>query len=198
MNPRARFASLCCILLLTCAAAPAGAQDIAAGLSKYPICVSCHGLEGRSFKSHYPILAGQSEHYLFLQLSDFKDGRRRDPSMEGMAANLSTQDMRDLAAFFGSLESHPNQFIPDSGKAARGSAQAAKLGCAGCHPKTVNFTPTESPRIAAQHHDYVVKQLRDFRDGRRVNDAGVMHRITQALTDADIDDLGNYFAGIGQ
>jgi hypothetical protein len=40
------------------------------------------------------------------------------------------------------------------------------------------------------------KQLRDFRDGRRTKDAGVMHQIAQSLTDADIDELGNYFASV--
>jgi cytochrome c553 len=199
MKPKTRLAGVFWIFLLTCAAAPAGAQNIAAGQSKYPICASCHGIEGRSFKPHYPILAGQSEQYLFLQLYDFKDGRRSDSSMELMASQLSTQDMRDLAAYFGSLESHPSsRFIPNLEKAARGKAQAAKLECARCHPENSNFATKDSSHIAAQLHDYVAKQLRDFRDGRRVNDAGAMRRVTQALTDADIDDLGNYYAGIRQ
>jgi cytochrome c553 len=196
MRPRARLVGVFWILLLTCAAAPAGAQNVAAGQSKYPICATCHGIEGRSFKTHYPILAGQSERYLFGQLNDFKDGRRRDPSMDAIVPQLSTQDMRDLAAFFASIKSLPGRFIADAAKAARGRAQAAKLKCARCHPASGNFATTESSRIAGQHRDYVAKQLRDFRDGRRTNDAGDMHRIARSLTDANIDDLGEYFAGI--
>jgi cytochrome c553 len=42
-----------------------------------------------------------------------------------------------------------------------------------------------------------MKQLKDFRDGRRANDRGIMHRMAQAMTDADIEDLGNYFASAG-
>ena len=83
---------------------------------------------------------------------------------------------------------------PDS--PGRGKAKATTLGCAGCHPGAGRVALKESSRIAGQHRDYLVKQLRDFRDGRRTNDGGVMRLLTQSLTDADIDDLSNYFAGI--
>jgi cytochrome c553 len=196
MRLGASLASVFWILLLTCATAPAGAQNIAAGQSKYGICASCHGIEGRSFKIHYPKLAGQLERYLFDQLNDFKDGRRSDPSMDAIVPQLSTQDMRDLAAFFASIRARSSRFKPNSEKAARGKAKAAKAGCPGCHSRTRSFATIESSHIAGQHRDYVAKQLRDFRDGRRTNDAGVMRRIAQSLTDADIDDLGNYFASV--
>ena len=193
---RIRLDVVLLILLVCGAVAPAGAQDIAAGQRKYGLCATCHGIEGRSFKRLYPILAGQNGPYLFLQLNDFKQHRRSDPNMDAVVPQLSTQDILDLAGYFASLRPSPSQFKSDPIKAARGKAKAAKLACAGCHPRNDNLPMAKSSRIVGQHHDYLVKQLRDFRDGRRTNDAGIMRSVIQSLTDEDIDDLGNYFAGL--
>lgn len=192
---RTQLAGVVCTLLLSSGPLPAGAQDIAAGQSKHGYCASCHGIEGRSFKPHYPILAGLSENYLLVQLNDFKDGRRRDPNMDAIVPQLSAQDMRDLAAFFASVTPGASRFKPDLEKAARGRAKAALEGCAGCHPRG-KLALKATSRIDGQHRDYLAKQLRDFRDGRRANDGGVMHRIAQSLTDADIDALSEHFAGM--
>ena len=196
MAPRNILSSVCVFLLLACAGVSAGAQDVAAGQQKYGYCATCHGIEGRSFKSLYPILAGQTGPYLFLQLNDFKQGRRSDPSMDTVVTQLSTQDMLDLAGYFASLKPGPGRFKPDPIKAARGKAMEAKLACTGCHPRNDDVLMRKSSRIVGQHHDYLVKQLRDFRNGRRTNDGGTMRSITRLLTDEDIDDLGNYFAGL--
>ena len=196
MPPRTRAGGLLCILLLACSSVPANAQDSAAGERKHGYCASCHGIEGQSFKPHYPILAGQSAAYLVSQLSQFKNGRRHDPSMNTVAKQLSTQDMRDLAAFFASVEPRPGHFTPDAKKAARGKARAAKAGCTGCHARSADSASQPNPRIAGQKLDYLKKQLRDFRDGRRSDASGIMHAIAKTLSDADIDDLGNYYAAL--
>jgi cytochrome c553 len=138
------------ILLPASATASAGAQNLAAGWTKHGICASCHGIEGRSFKKRYPILAGQSERYLLLQINDFKVGRRHDSGMETIVPQLSTQNIRDLAAFFASLRPRSSRFNPDSGKAARGRAKAAKMECGRCHPVTANYATYEPSRIAGQ------------------------------------------------
>jgi len=92
-------------LLLFGATAPVCAQNVAAGRNKHGYCANCHGIEGRSFKPNYPVLAGLPERYLLAQLNDFKGGQRRDPNMQTVIAQLSAQDMRDLAAFFASVQS---------------------------------------------------------------------------------------------
>jgi len=93
---------------------------------------------------YYPKLAGQLERYLFDQLNDFEDGRRSDPSMDAIVPQLSAQDMRDLAAFFASIRPRSSQFKPNSEKAARGNAKAAKVGGAGCRSGTGNLAMKES------------------------------------------------------
>lgn len=173
---------------------PAAAQDVAAGRIKHGYCATCHGIDGQSFKPHYPILAGQPELYLLAQMNDFSQGRRRDPNMQAVIPQLSTQDRRDLAAFFASVKARSSRLQPDPRKVARGKAKAVREACASCHPRSARLAPEASPRIAGQHRAYLAKQLRDFRDGRRSDDSGVMRGIAQSLTDADIADLSEYFA----
>jgi cytochrome c553 len=83
---------------------PAFAGDAAAGKDKSMMCAACHGTEGISAIPIYPNLAGQKEAYLAKQLHDFKSDKRNDPTMKGMVAALSDEDIADLAAYYASLK----------------------------------------------------------------------------------------------
>jgi cytochrome c553 len=76
------------------------AGDPAAGKKLAAQCASCHGPTGHSSAPNYPILAGQYEDYIIRALQDYKSGARKNPTMQGMAAPLSEQDMADLAAYY--------------------------------------------------------------------------------------------------
>src|SRR5574340_398932 len=89
---------LCMIGL--CLSAAAWAADDAAIRKKAEACFACHGVNGASTNAQYPSLAGQTSRYLYLQLKDFKEGRRSDPQMSPMAAPLTREDMMDLLQFF--------------------------------------------------------------------------------------------------
>lgn len=80
------------------------AGDAAAGKAKSATCAGCHGANGVSAVPTYPNLHGQKEAYLVKQLKAFKDGSRKDPTMNAMAAPLSDADMANLAAYFASLK----------------------------------------------------------------------------------------------
>lgn len=83
------------------AGAPAEAAGKAeAGKAKSAVCAACHGADGNSTNAMFPKLAGQHEDYLYQALKDYKAGKRKNPIMNGQAATLSDQDMRDLAAYF--------------------------------------------------------------------------------------------------
>ena len=70
------------------------------------VCAACHGPEGNKPSApDQPILAGQHYDYLVRALTDYKIGRRNNPIMKGFAAQLSKQDIEDLAAWFSSRES---------------------------------------------------------------------------------------------
>lgn len=76
----------------------------AAGQEKAATCVACHGKDGHSTDPTYPNLAGQHENYLIKALSDYRSGNRSNPIMASFAANLSNQDIEDLAAWYASQQ----------------------------------------------------------------------------------------------
>jgi cytochrome c553 len=162
--------------------------------AKAATCVACHGPNGNSTQPLIPVLAGQTARYLYLQMRDFQDGRRTDPHIT-MVKDLSRDELRELADHFAAQKPAPQTFKVDAQKAKLGRAKADETLCTMCH--LGGFAgQNEIPRVAGQHYEYVVKQLRDFKDKRRTNDAGNMTSVSRTLNDTDIDNLGHYLAGL--
>jgi cytochrome c553 len=80
------------------------AQDAAAGGRKAAACQACHGLDGLSRLPDAPHLAGQPAPYLERALRAYRDGERRNEVMSIAAKPLSDQDIRDLAAYYASIQ----------------------------------------------------------------------------------------------
>ncbi len=76
------------------------AGNPAAGEQKAATCAACHGANGISASPAFPTLAGQHASYLEVALEQYQDGTRKNAIMMGQAANLSAQDIKDLAAYF--------------------------------------------------------------------------------------------------
>jgi cytochrome c553 len=115
--------------------------------------------------------------------------------MSPMAAPLSREDMFDLAAYFAAQKPRPADFKPDPARVARGKAKADETLCTMCHLGGF-MGQNEIPRVAGQHYEYVVKQLRDFKNRTRTNDAGNMTSVARTLSDEDIEDLAQYLASL--
>lgn len=77
--------------------------DAAAGKAKAAVCAACHGTDGVGKMPTYPNLKGQKEAYLAKQIKAFRDGTRKDPTMNAMAKPLSDTDIDNLSAYFSSL-----------------------------------------------------------------------------------------------
>ena len=86
--------------LILAASAPALASDPEAGQKKSQQCAQCHGPDGNSPSPEFPRIAGQHYDYLVQALKDYKAGTRKNPIMAPQAANLTTRDIEDLAAFY--------------------------------------------------------------------------------------------------
>ena len=101
--------------MLAVLSAPALAGgDPQAGQEKSAVCAGCHGADGNSIVGANPRLAGQYESYLFQALQQYKNGKRKDMLMSNMVANLTTQDMKDLAAWFARQDGNVLQVLPGS------------------------------------------------------------------------------------
>lgn len=141
------------------------------------------------------MLAGQPARYTYLQLTDFREGRRKDPRMSPMAAKLSKNDMQNLADYFAAQKPTPIDFKADSAAVEAGRKKSQEELCTKCHQD--NFSGrNEMPRVAGQHYQYIIKQLQDFRSRTRTNDAGNMGSVARNLTDDDIRNLAGYVANL--
>jgi cytochrome c553 len=181
------------VLASLASVASASAQDAEAGSKKAEVCAACHGPAGNPTQPQYPALAGQTARYIYLQLKDFKEGRRTDSLMTPQAQHLTKEDMLDLAAYFSAQERRPAGFTADPARVAKGEAKSAETLCTMCHGGGF-MGQNEIPRVAGQQHDYIVKQLQDFKAKRRTNDAGNMTSVSRTLSDEDIENLAQYLA----
>jgi cytochrome c553 len=63
-------------------------------------CTACHGESGMGVMPGIPVLTGQHPDYLIDALNAYRDGRRTNPTMQGVAKKLSDDEIRQLAEYF--------------------------------------------------------------------------------------------------
>ena len=149
------------------AQAPA-AGDVAKGASKAAMCIGCHGIVGyqATFPEVHrvPMIAGQGAKYIVASLVAYQKGDRKHPTMRGIAASLTEQDMADLGAFY----EQQGKGVGTPAPAALATAVPDNLkdrmaACVACHG--ANFSaPLDPayPRLAGQHADYLYAALRSY------------------------------------
>lgn len=187
--------TLLCLPFALPARAQLDASQMAAARSRAQPCFACHGPDGNSTNPDYPILAGQTWRYTYIELKDFNEGRRNDPQMSPMAALLSRDDMILLGQFFAAQKPLPIKFEADGEKVGAGRKVSDAVLCPMCH--LGGFVgQNEIPRLAGQWPQYVKKQLADFKARRRTNDAGNMTSVAATLSDADIENLSQYIGNL--
>ncbi|MCC5856080.1 MAG: cytochrome c4 [Idiomarina sp.] len=184
--------------------------DPEAGQQKSQTCAACHGPTGNSPVGDFPNIAGQGQRYLFKQLVDYRTGvetngerGRYNMLMADQVANLTDQDMMDLAAFYAAQEnevgSAPEEIIAEAQRLfLGGDVDRGITACAACHgPRGNGMSLAAFPLLSGQHAQYTAEQLRAFRSGERANDpSGMMRDIAVRLTDRDIEILSQYINGL--
>lgn len=179
------------------------AGDPAAGQAKAAVCAACHGADGKSIMPSYPNLAGQHADYIAKQLTDYRDGNRVNALMSGQATSLSDEDIQDLSAYFAAMPKHENVAAEESLTLGQdiyrgGITSAGVAACAACHGPAGQGNPGAAwPVISGQNAQYTSDQLKYFRSEERANDPNAMMRgISKRMTDAEIDAVSNYIAGL--
>ena len=198
-----------------------------AGATKAAVCGACHGADGNSPAPTFPKLAGLGDKYLLKQLTDIqawdlekddvkkaKTGRAV-PEMTGLLANMSEQDLADIAAYYAGkaiqlsgskkIDVQVNSGIKvDALELGERIYRAGNMttgvpACTGCHaPDGIGNAPAGFPRLGGQHPEYIEKQLRAFRAGDRTNDGYqmTMRSIADKMSDAEIKAVANFIAGL--
>lgn len=181
--------------------------SVEAGQQKSTTCAACHGADGNAVASpDWPSLAGQHASYIVRQLQAFKDGQRpNELGMQGLAAALSDEDMRDIAAYFASqtmaVKGADPSLVERGQRIYRGGVPERHIpACIACHGPTGSGNPLASyPRVSHQHAAYLAKTLRDYRSGERRSDADLnqmMRNVAELLLDDEIEALSSYMQGL--
>ena len=185
-------------------ATSAQAQDAKAGEKKAAMCIGCHGIPGyqASFPEIHkvPMISGQSGKYIVAALNAYKKGERKHPTMKGISASLSDQDMADLGAYY---ETHAGA----TGNAAAAPAAPAtvaellkKGNCASCHGENLNKPIDPSyPKLAGQHADYLYVALRAYQTENNPQVGrgnAIMAGMAKPFSHAELKAMAGYIASL--
>jgi cytochrome c553 len=173
-------------------------------------CANCHGPQGHSYSPKFPVLAGQQATYLVAQLLAFRAQTRGDADalgyMWGMAAPLDDGEITGLADYY----SRQTPLAGPAGDAAliargkdiyqNGDVEHSIPPCGACHGAGAAGTAgTEDtagfPRLAGQHVQYLMKQLRSFQNNMR--NVAVMHGVARGLQQNDMQAVATYLQSLG-
>ena len=170
------------------------------------ICAACHGADGNSTIATNPKLSGQDAAYLLKQLNDYArpasdKSARVNSIMAGILGGLSEADRLHVAAYYASQPHKPgvarNRDTLELGQRIyrAGIPERAVPACSGCHSPNGAGIPAQYPRLAGQHAEYTVSQLKAFHDGTRRNSVP-MAQIALRLSDAEMNAVADYAAGL--
>ena len=180
-----------------------------AGAAKADMCMACHGPGGNSLVPMFPRLAGQRTDFLYWQLVEYKRGRGPESPMTEQVANLSDEDMRNLAAFFAAQTPLAPRNAPPAVSDTHGGELYANGDpprgippCQGCHGS--DATGQADPRfrifpaLRSQHADYVIAKLKEYREGALVDSSTdfIMQGVARTLDDASIEAVSRYLAAL--
>jgi cytochrome c553 len=162
---------------------------------KAKLCATCHGEQGIPIDKQTPVIWGQNEGYLYLQLRDYKSGARKNELMAQVVSTLEKNDFLALAAHFTKLK-WPNlqQLSAPPDVAKKAETANASIGCKGCHLEHFQGDGTTA-RLAGQWQEYLQATMMAFRDGSRGNNPG-MSDLMKAASPDDLAALSQYLAGL--
>jgi cytochrome c553 len=204
------FSSLATALVACVTLVAAQAQEVqgdaAMGGKKNAMCIGCHGIVGyqASFPEVHkvPKIAGQSAKYIASALNAYKKGDRKHPTMRGVAASLTDQDIADLSAYYAASGAVEGTAALAAAPAATGHAAelVAKGNCVSCHGNSFSAPIDPSyPRIAGQHNDYLLVALKSYKSegsaqvGR--NNA-IMGGVAKQFSNAELKEIAAYVGSL--
>jgi cytochrome c553 len=162
---------------------------------KAAVCASCHGEDGIPPDKTFPVIWGQHQGYIYLQLRDFKRGSRKSDAMAPFVEQMERDDMMALAEYF-SKKPWPDLRQPPAPANVVMQAQLTNtsVGCTGCHQAQYQGEGTQ-PRLAGQFKEYLIKSMLDFRTRERANNPG-MSDLMLATAPDDLAAMAEYLAGL--
>ena len=201
-----KFLSTALLIAVSFVTSQALAQDLQgdakAGEKKIAMCIGCHGIKGyqASFPEVYrvPMISGQNAKYISNALTAYRAGERKHPTMRGIAASLTDQDIADISAYYAAH----SQAAPAPEKLPEPTGKVAELitkgACTSCHG--VNYSKGidgSYPKLAGQNADYLFVALKSYKVENQASwgrSNGVMGGIAKQFSNAELKELAKYLA----
>ncbi len=161
-------------------------------------CTACHGEQGRAAPDGYhPRIAGKPSLYLFNQLVNFREGRRRYGPMVYLVDHLGDDYLREIAGYFAAIElpypapapavDPPTALALGEQLALRGDPARKVPACAACHGRALTGVQPAIPGLLGLPRDYLKGQLGAWANGqRRAHAPDCMADIARRLTPDDV------------
>jgi|KBSMisStandDraft_5_1062788.scaffolds.fasta_scaffold38876_3 cytochrome c553 len=190
------------------AADPAPPAKLADTLAqRLAACAICHGKdgEGTGGATYYPRIGGKPARYLYLQLQNFREGRRRYPQMVYLMRYMTDEYLQEIADYYSKLQPPYTPPTPppmttrerERGETLANQGDAAKNipACAACHGKTFAGMQPAIPGLVGLNFDYIAAQLSAWKTGaRRANAPDCMHEVATRLVATDISSVAKWLA----
>ena len=161
-------------------------------------CTACHGTAGRATSDgYYPRIAGKPAGYLYNQLVNFREGRRRYPAMIYMVNHLSDAYLQEIAGYFSSQ--HPPYPSPQKTDASAATLERGKAltlygdsgknvpACIACHGANLTGAAPAIPGLVGLPRDYLNAQFGAWKNGTR--HAAAPDCMVQISTRLSLDDI---------
>ncbi len=179
------------LMLFVAIGQPARADTVE---EKAQVCTACHGENGIPIEPDFPIIWGQNEGYIYIELKDFKSGLRKSDQMNVVAADLSRDDMKALAAYFSKKPWPTVQYAAKPADVNTGRRVATAGMCTECHLGGF-IGSSVIPRISGQNVAYLEKTIVDIKTGKRANNPA-MTALLVSFSEDDLKAMARYLAGI--
>ncbi len=203
------FVLLLSMLVHATTAQAADGRDIAANGNgrDVPACSVCHGAQGEGQSgAAYPRLAGLDSEYLIAQLNAFAEGSRDNEAMSPIAKALSPDERQAVAKFYAALvtpkmeepqKADDKTIAAGAALAGRGDWSKGLPGCGQCHGAAGQGVGKTFPGLAGQSAEYIMSQLKAWKDGKRTNDPlHLMTGIASKLSDDQVAAVAAYYASL--
>ena len=160
-------------------------------------CADCHGADGLAAKSGIPHLNGQLLGYLEASIANFRNKSRPGVAFGHDPAGIDAARMTDILKRYSATKAvRPPSAAINPSLVARGET-VYNNRCADCHPDNGRESERDSPLMAAQNVDYLIKQTALFVDGKR-KFAFKMDDAFRGLSADDLTSVAHFFASQNQ
>ena len=173
------------------AAGSAAAQDAFDLEKTVAVCTTCHGADGVPAQADIPVVWGQQFYYLYVQLKDYKAGRRANEFMESIVAGFDRDQMKALAAYFAEKPWPKIVTGKDSDTARAGRVQTVAGQCSQCHNRYLG--DSRIPRLAGQQREYLLRTMLEFKHKVRLNSAA-KGSLMNSYDDGGIEQIAHFLA----